>query len=180
MNVPYYLSFSLLRSNSIDIAADFDYNDNCIPYSILLDPGRYFFEAWGAAGGNYGENGGYTAGTIDFSTRTQLYAIVGGMGEMPVKEVRNTKGGCGGGGKGGAPASTNYYSGAGGGGATTVYYQNYSTDNRILVSGGGGAFKALERALRMVMHAEVLQVMQVDLPLDMDTHIIFPMEELRQ
>lgn len=136
-----YLSFSFQHNTPGEVVSNFDYNEACTPYSILLDPGKYFFEAWGAAGGSNGGKGGYTAGTIEFHSQTQLYAIVGGIGEGPVREFRTTAGGCGGGGNGGAPYNGSFSSGAGGGGATTIYYQTQSISNRILVSGGGGAFQ---------------------------------------
>ncbi|EAX99459.1 hypothetical protein TVAG_053020 [Trichomonas vaginalis G3] len=121
---------------------NYSYKGNCDPVQIHLLPGRYLFEAWGAAGGIENENffgkGGYTSGIITLTKQTRFYAIIGSRGQRAVKAMTTPLGGCGGGGKGGLPYSTNYFSGAGGGDATIIYYETQELGSRIMVSGGGG------------------------------------------
>ena len=51
-------------------------------YAIVLTPGRYRFELWGASGGasdgSYPGKGGYISGTINIYETTEAYAYVGG------------------------------------------------------------------------------------------------------
>lgn len=67
--------------------------------SVVLEPGRYQLEAWGAQGGNHntqyqGGYGGYSTGTINLKQRTTLYYVIG-------KSTTSDSGGTNGGGSGG-------------------------------------------------------------------------------
>ena len=119
---------------------NFKFKESCEPYSAIIRPGIYLFEAWGASGGGKKSTtgkGGYTSGILTLNTILTLKIYVGGKGEDPSNEKRIHNGGCNGGGNGGAPYSTQYSSGAGGGGATD-FRLNENYQSRILVAGGGG------------------------------------------
>ena len=86
--------------------------------SIMLPPGSYKLECWGAQGGyrsnaTYGGKGGYSVGELTLNEETTLYIQVGGSGN-----TGKTSGGYNGGGK------RNTYNGGGGG-----------TDIRIIADG---------------------------------------------
>lgn len=120
--------------------------------SIVLDPGEYLLECWGASGGGrefvspslYNENGmglagrgGYSRGKISISSSIKMYVYVGGMGANPISTTKTyLLGGFNGGGSSwyvntGAPGSS-------GGGATDMKVANNDLHSRIIVAGGGG------------------------------------------
>ena len=118
----------------------FPFIDSCEPYKIILFPGKYRFEAWGAEGGgnpSTSGKGGYTAGNIILKEATQIHIYVGGRGKNGSLSLKGALGGCNGGGNGGSPSSIEYNSGSGGGGATD-FRLSTSYKDRILVSGAGG------------------------------------------
>ncbi len=103
---------------------------------IILKPGKYKFECWGARGGARGTPyesgfyygyGGYCSGEITLKKETTLYLYVGLDGR---KDYRFNGGGSG--------------SSASGGGATDIRLVGGEWDNeqgllsRIIVAGGGG------------------------------------------
>lgn len=127
-------------------STDFAFRSDCYYYEIYLHPGKYFFEAWGASGGdafdgrNHGGYGAMASGFIEFDVQTTLYALIGGKGENYSLSSNKTAGGCGGGGKGGSGykrPEQQYANGAGGGGSTTVMINSTFLENRIIVSAGG-------------------------------------------
>jgi hypothetical protein len=116
-------------------------NSSCSSYKVTLTQGVYFFELWGAQGGNSeydqkgaytGAVGGYTAAAKSFINSTELELYIGGMGGLS----NDLSGGFNGGGNG---SGDHYYrKGAGGGGATDVRIINGGSHVKILVAGGGG------------------------------------------
>ena len=121
-------------------------------YSIIVPPGYYRFECWGAQGGTgcvNGEHvadggpGAYTSGYIRIISTTTFYCFVGGKGGDGLS-IANTKADSGynGGGYGGADTWDNEGSG-GGGGATDIrtidgdWNNTESLESRIIVAAGG-------------------------------------------
>ena len=108
--------------------------------SVILEPGSYKLEVWGAEGGKYSDRsstpgkGGYSVGVLSLASKTKLFVHVGQSPTSPT-------GGWNGGGNGSS-------SSAGGGGGTDIslYGSEGSSDwnnsnhlyNRIIVAGGGG------------------------------------------
>lgn len=109
--------------------------------SVVLEPGTYKLEVWGAEGGKHGNRtntpgkGGYSSGILKLESKTKLFIHVG---ESPTSK----NGGWNGGGSGYESCA------AGGGGATDIslYGSDGSSDwnnrdhlySRIIVAGGGG------------------------------------------
>ena len=81
---------------------------------------EYQLEVWGAQGGNYGGNGGYSTGKIYLEKGTTLYIYAGGSG-------------ANGGFNGGGTSKSGY-----GGGASDIRIGNDSLYSRVIVAGGGG------------------------------------------
>ena len=122
------------------VALSFSYTGNV--QSVLLDPGDYLLEVWGAQGGNFNETyfggyGGYSVGKVKFESKTTVYIVVGGS-------PSSTSGGYNGGGSGGDM----YLTAFGGGGAThiglkpgllTEYSKDFAEKLLIVAGGGGGA-----------------------------------------
>jgi hypothetical protein len=115
-------------------------NSSCSYYRVTLTPGVYFFELWGAQGGDsyhssyqtyQGAVGGYTAAAKSFINDTELNLYIGGMGGL----YHDLSGGFNGGGTGSGNDFAN--KGAGGGGATDVRIINGGSTTKILVAGGG-------------------------------------------
>lgn len=109
--------------------------------SVLLHPGRYLLETWGASGGDsasqQGGKGGYSVGYLDLTEKTTVYIGVGGVGT----DAQEAEGGWNGGG-----ASKGAY--GSGGGAThiatktgllnTLLTNSSQKDSVLMVAGGGG------------------------------------------
>lgn len=111
--------------------------------SVTLPKGVYKLEVWGAQGGSYssyyGGAGGYSAGTITFTSDTPLYIYVGGQPATNSSDRVVVSGGFNGGGNG----YNRYYSGTytygqGGGGGTDIRIGQDSLYARVIVAGGGG------------------------------------------
>jgi len=109
--------------------------------TVILQPGTYTFECWGAQGGagysstsSAGGKGGYSKGTLTLNTATTVYVYVGGSGGSSTGQIIN--GGFNGGGRAYAPSS-NYNNGAGGG-ASDIRIGTDSLYARAIVAGGGG------------------------------------------
>lgn len=107
--------------------------------SIMLPPGSYKLECWGAQGGyrssaTYGGKGGYSVGELTLNEETTLYVQVGRSGGYAGDSIYTTEtsGGYNGGGKrdSGCP---------GGGGATDIRIGQDSLYARVIVAGGGGS-----------------------------------------
>ena len=152
------------RSDSIV----FDYPcakiNDCTPYKLTIQPGKYRFELWGAQGGDSrywnkdsirtdsGGKGAYVAGDLNLIGTTELFLFLGGKGEDQASIVKGVraKGGFNGGGNGGNDMNDDKYpeSGAGGGGSTDIRLilddnELVSLKSRIIVaSAGGGAVSA--------------------------------------
>jgi hypothetical protein len=107
-------------------------------YELLLSPGLFKFEVWGAQGGIadnqiytvFPGNGGYSTGQILLKKETNIFVYVGGKGQS--KGV----GGFNGGGN-----VSNTYSTAGGGGGTDIRIKIDSLHSRVIVAGGGGGLE---------------------------------------
>lgn len=110
---------------------------------LVLEPGQYKLECWGAQGGGVqtntgldaavGGKGGYSYGTIKLDELTTLYCEVGGMGHSSAYKAL---GGYNGGGM--AWGSSTSEPGNGGGGATDIRVGQNSLYARVIVAGGGG------------------------------------------
>ena len=112
----------------------YKYNgENC--HEILLSPGNYKFEVWGAQGGSQNGDtglGGYASAYVQYHNQTLIYGCVGGKGTFSI----NPKGGFNGGGDGFA-GSLSLPSGSGGGSTDLRYYKDI-IETRFLVAGAGG------------------------------------------
>ena len=127
-------------------------NSSCSYYRVTLTPGVYFFELWGAQGGDsqhtsyhayQGAVGGYTSAAKSFTNDTELNLYIGGMGGLNI----DLSGGFNGGGMGSADTSYTYVrKGAGGGGATDVRIINGGSSTKILVAGGGGGSNTYQQS----------------------------------
>ena len=120
----------------------------CTPYVVTLSAGGYFFESWGAKGGDtdyeacqpikVGAAGGYSSGVIKLKTRQTFYIFIGAAG----LDFTETK-----------VDSSYVYNGGGyansmspsGGGSTDIRTEFTGTideiislRSRIMVTGGGG------------------------------------------
>ena len=117
--------------------------------SLVLFPGKYKFECWGAQGGTgltngvhkkAGGRGSYTSGVISIKSNQTFYLYVGGKGE-DAYNITAAKGGFNGGGNGGVDPDDDD-SGAGGG-SSDIRLENGEWDNtqsllsRIMVAAGG-------------------------------------------
>lgn len=120
---------------------DFDFRPDCSMHNFALSPGKYLFEAWGAAGGSKGGKGAKTIGIISFSVKTNIFVVVGEKGFDENFDAEPARSTCGGGGRGGLGMNDTkkFSNGASGGGATSVMIHEATLENRILVSAGGGS-----------------------------------------
>lgn len=113
--------------------------NTCIAYSMLLNPGIYIIEAWGASGGSSKAKlksaGGYSRGKLILTTQTRLFVVAGDVGETVSSKGYRARGGCNGGGSGIAESSSTM---SGGGGASHVSALKNDLSYRILVAGGSG------------------------------------------
>ncbi|MBQ9243520.1 MAG: hypothetical protein IJ165_09940 [Proteobacteria bacterium] len=123
------------------------------PESVVLVPGTYLFEAWGASGGGTIDEGvfhepetgfgGYTAGKLTIEKPTTIYIYVGGQGANAKLNQASVPGGWNGGGTGSWDTTDNEAAG-GGGGATDFrlvggnWNSFDSLKSRIMVAGAGG------------------------------------------
>ena len=128
----------------------------CTPYRILLSPGLYTFELWGAQGGDgryqnqetmregSGGRGAYVTGSIRIAGTQVFYLYIGGKGEdQSAIDSTRSRGGFNGGGYGGVDfRETPPESGAGGGGSTDIrlFHGNslFELKSRIMVASAGG------------------------------------------
>ena len=110
--------------------------------NLLLSPGIWLFELWGAQGGCLNENrclGGYATGQIMIWEKTEAFIYVGGKGSF--SSIEKPLGGFNGGGDGylgeGMDGIGTGIGGSGGGG-TDVRFHSDNLSSRIIVAGGGG------------------------------------------
>ena len=108
---------------------------------VTLPAGKWKLEVWGAQGGdgidnlaNAGGRGGYSFGSINLTTSTNLYVYVGGQG---TNSESATGGGFNGGGNTGVSNNIGETPG-GGGGASDIRIGTDSLYARVIVAGGGG------------------------------------------
>ncbi len=137
----YHIKLSC--GSSIAGVADFQYTGNM--QSVMLSPGKYELECWGAEGGatngggaasgisKIAGKGGYSVGTITLTSRTTVYVYVGGQG---LSQAISAPGGFNGGGNSGAGAVIACGSG---GGASDIRLGVDDLYARVIVAGGGGA-----------------------------------------
>ncbi|EGT3674369.1 glycine rich domain-containing protein [Clostridioides difficile] len=133
------------------MAIVYEFNYTGAEQSVVLPPGKYKFECFGACGGNYYDfvqcaKGGYTAGSLILKENTTLHVYVGQSGYYKgVNGIETCRSGFNGAGGINTYKSTSdgYYSLAGGG-ATDIRLIGGNWDNlqsllsRIIVAGGGG------------------------------------------
>ncbi|HBF4158650.1 TPA: hypothetical protein KOG59_003710 [Clostridioides difficile] len=133
------------------MAIVYEFNYTSAEQSVVLPPGKYKFECFGACGGNYYDfvqcaKGGYTAGSLILKENTTLHVYVGQSGYCKgVNGIETCRSGFNGAGGITTYKSTSdgYYSLAGGG-ATDIRLIGGNWDNlqsllsRIIVAGGGG------------------------------------------
>lgn len=133
------------------MAIVYEFNYTGAEQSVVLPPGKYKFECFGACGGNYYDfvqcaRGGYTAGSLILKENTTLHVYVGQSGYCKgVNGIETCRSGFNGAGGITTYKSTSdgYYSLAGGG-ATDIRLIGGNWDNlqsllsRIIVAGGGG------------------------------------------
>ncbi|MCL2188381.1 MAG: glycine-rich protein [Defluviitaleaceae bacterium] len=124
---------------------------------ITLQPGRYRFEAWGAAGGGVnGGRGGFASGEFTIDATRSIFVVVGGRGVDGDEGGERTTGlglvpghgggdgGFNGGGGGGGRGLVPSFSASGGGGATHISNSSGNINNLearsniFIVAGGGG------------------------------------------
>ena len=130
----------------------FPFREDCQPYSVIITPGKYNCEAWGASGGGVsGGRGAYITGILTISKTQTLYVYIGGKGADSTNTAIPSPGGCNGGGNGGIPYGTSM-GGAGGGGSTDIRLGKNDTDSRILVAAGGGG-SAGKGSIQEIPHA---------------------------
>ena len=129
----------------------------CGPYELIMSPGTYQIELWGAQGGDAryhndnnmrigsGGKGAYVSGIIQLIGTTRLFLYIGGQGEDQSSLYNNvSRGGFNGGGDGGVDSCDDDKpeSGAGGGGSTDIrlYKSNdmKALRSRFIVAGAGG------------------------------------------
>ncbi|HBF2276037.1 TPA: hypothetical protein KQE52_002698 [Clostridioides difficile] len=136
------------------MAIVYEFNYTGAEQSVVLPPGKYKFECFGACGGNYYDfvqcaKGGYTAGSLILKENTTLHVYVGQSGYCKgVNGIETCRSGFNGAGGITTYKSTSdgYYSLAGGG-ATDIRLIGGNWDNlqsllsRIIVAGGGSQFQ---------------------------------------
>ena len=132
-------------------------SNQCQPQTIVLQPGTYFIECYGAQGGkgmadgqftHPGGKGAYVSGILPLKSRTTFFLYIGGKGNDASLSTERAQGGWNGGGNAGkdiGDINLNYHddpSGAGGG-ATDIRLINGPWDDpeslksRIMVAAGG-------------------------------------------
>ncbi|HCP7309495.1 TPA: hypothetical protein OFA51_003669, partial [Clostridioides difficile] len=133
------------------MATEWIFNYTGTEQSIILSPGKYVIECWGACGGNFPDfkscaKGGYSAGILTLKESTKFYIYVGQGGYAKgANGIETRRSGFNG--AGGincyTSTSTGYYSLAGGG-STDIRLVGGAWDNpqgllsRIMVAGGAG------------------------------------------
>ncbi|HCD8960469.1 TPA: hypothetical protein NGA24_003668 [Clostridioides difficile] len=134
------------------MATVYEFNYTGAEQNVVLLPGKYKIECWGACGGNaYNDStwtssakGGYASGELILKENTILYVYVGQSGFEKKSTNSFTRTGFNGGGSSNPTSNNNYYYSRYGGGATDIRLVGGNWDDkqgllsRILVAGGGG------------------------------------------
>jgi hypothetical protein len=114
--------------------------------SVILQPGVYFIQSWGANGytqnAGFDGKGGYAAGTLNVTAAQTYYIYVGGKGSYPTTGVTANTWTFNGGGIGYPNNNNSYGNGGGASDIRTVggpWDDANSLANRLIVAGGGGA-----------------------------------------
>lgn len=140
-------TYTVDNVNTSNLAADDIINcDYSGTYkTLILPPGQYKLECWGAQGGTYssyyGGFGGYSTGVLTLTIDTTLYLYAGGQ---PATNTSTDSSNISAGGFNGGGTSKVYsYSGTtsygqGGGGASDIRIAQDSLYARVIVAGGGG------------------------------------------
>ncbi len=123
---------SILNENKVLNNITYDYV-NSGRQELTLESGNYILEVWGAQGGNSvrgkGGYGGYSKGTLNLVSTTNVFVYVGGQ---PSKYTGGFNGG------GNANGDNKDYVNAAGGGASDIRLGTDSLFARVIVAGGGG------------------------------------------
>ena len=139
-------NFSFSTHGSVNFPYPCEDTTICTPYNIILDPGFYLLEVWGAEGGDNGDKisgpGGYSFGTLRLIETTKAYVYVGGKGKMVSQDIQKIDGGYNGGGCSEYASDSTFSSG---GGASDIRINEDSHLNRIIVAGGGGGLGIYNR-----------------------------------
>ena len=131
---------------SITYSYPCDDNTNCYGIEILLGPGKWKLECWGASGGDSyhktlkksfsGGKGGYSVGVINLTNYEHFFLTIGGKGTSNYSRSGTFAGGFNGGGGGHVGKDGNW--GGSGGGGTDIRRNGKELDDRIIIAGGGG------------------------------------------
>ena len=129
---------------------NFDYTGGEQTYTAYAGC-QYKLEVWGAQGGSVtcssgtheGGYGGYSIGSVHFTSVATIYINVGGQGNNARNNCAYTSTGGSYNGGGATACQSNSYYGGGGGGATHMAYvggliKNVSVGDLLIVAGGGG------------------------------------------
>ena len=126
-------------------------SDICSPIQVILRPGKYYIECYGAQGGKSlvngnpiysGGKGAYTAGILLLRKKLPLYLYIGGKGSDAERPKQIIPGGWNGGGSGQYEENDDDDTGAGGG-STDIrlvfgeWNETKSLNSRIMVAAGG-------------------------------------------
>jgi hypothetical protein len=133
----------LLHSHIRDFPYNCSTNSSCAAHEIIIEPGIYLLEVWGAKGGDgffygflrVGGAGGYSRGVINIKQTRKMYLNIGGSGSSLDSVI--VEGGNNGGGYNNDTIVSGYRS-ASGGGATDIRLDVNDLYHRIIVAGGGG------------------------------------------
>ena len=103
------------------------------PFPLLLFPGKYLFELYGASGGGSQPGlGGFASGIFVLDHILQVYLLTGGEGSF-IEGAGCIEGGWNGGGK-----VCTQKAGSSGGGSSDIRTDIDNIKSRIIVAGGGG------------------------------------------
>ena len=108
----------------------FEYTE-CTVTTMLLTPGFYQFEVWGASANMTKGLGGYSSGFLRLRKPLQVFIHLGGMGSWGEE---TQLGGC----NGGGAARTEGNNVSSGGGGTDIRAYQDTLYHRFIVAGGGG------------------------------------------
>ena len=108
----------------------FEYTE-CTVSTMLLTPGVYQFEVWGASANMTKGLGGYSSGFLRVRKPLQIFIHLGGMGSWG-NGIQ--PGGC----NGGGDAKTQTSNVSSGGGGTDIRAYQDTLYHRFIVAGGGG------------------------------------------
>ena len=117
------------------------------PIPVMLEPGKYLLECWGAAGGRgqedgvlkyEGGRGAYASGILTLYSSQQFFLYIGTKGQDSKGINTTAEGGWNGGGNGGTDIGSEGDDGSGaGGGATDIRYEENNLQTRFIVAAGG-------------------------------------------